>query len=84
MSKKENKFFKWAQFKEPLKWHKNINIWLIGVQEEEEKKGRKWIWWNYGWKFPKPEEANRYPDTGNTGCLKQDEPKEIYANTYHH
>ena len=46
-----------------------------GPRGEEREKGQKGIWWNYEWKLSKPEEGNRYPDTGNTEDPTQDEPK---------
>ena len=36
----------------------------------------KYIWGNYGWKLPKPEEGNRYLDIGSTEGPKQDEVKQ--------
>ena len=32
---------------------------------EEIKKGKRCIWWNDSWKLPKPEEGNKYLETGN-------------------
>ena len=39
---------------------KHINLCVIGNSEgeEREKVVKKYIWWNYVWKLPKPEEGN--------------------------
>ena len=44
-------------------------------RERERKNRSKCIWRNYGWKFPKSKEGNRYPSTRGTKCPKQDDPK---------
>ena len=61
---------------------KHADLRIIGIPEEEEKRGSKIIWRNYGWKLPKPKEGNRYAGTGSTEGPKQDEPKQINTKTY--
>ena len=55
-----------------------------GPKRRRKRKGDwKCIWINYGWKFPKPKEGNKYPGTGSTEGPKQDEPKQTYTKTYY-
>ena len=56
---------------------KCANLYIKGVSRRriERKWDQKCIWRNYVWKFPKPQEGNRYSGGGKTEDPKQDEPK---------
>lgn len=43
----------------------------------ERVKGWKYIWWNYGWKFPESEAGNRNLGTGITERVKQMNPYKL-------
>ena len=57
------KFYKWKQYKISGIRLSIQTFTLYGSQKEE--RDQKCIWGNYDWKLPKPEEGNRYPDTGS-------------------
>lgn len=44
------------------------------------KKTKKYIWWNYGWKFPESEAGNRNLGTGITERVKQMNPINSHLN----
>lgn len=44
-------------------------------KRREREKGKKYIWWNYSWKVPKPETGNINLGTGRTEGPKHNEPK---------
>ena len=62
---------------------KCANLYIIGSQEKKEKRGLKMYLKILWLKNPKPKEGNRYPDTGNTECPKQDKPKQTYMKIYY-
>ena len=59
----------------------NIRI-MEGPRMQGEREGyQKCIQYNYGRKFPKPEEVNRYTGTGSTEGSKPVESKETHIKT---
>ena len=43
----------------------------------------KSVWRNYGLKFPKPKDRNRYVGTVSKKDPKQDEPQQTFMKTYY-
>ena len=60
---------------------KHDNLCIIRILEGE--KGSKCMWRNYDWKLPKLKERNKYPGTGSTKGLNQNEAKPTHKKTYH-
>ena len=62
---------------------KHMNIWIIGIPEEEEKK-RVWenFWRDYSWKFPQHGKGNSQSSPRGAKSPIQDKPKEKPAKTH--
>ena len=61
---------------------KCTNIQIIGVPEEEEKKGMKKIRRDYSWKFPQYGKRNSQSSPRGTKSPIQDKPKEKHAKIH--
>lgn len=59
----------------------HINIWILEVSEEEEKRERVWenIWRDYSQKLAQPMERETHPSLGSTGSPRQDRRKEEHT-----
>ena len=63
---------------------KHADLCIIEVPEGEGKRRGSKMYLKKLWlKTPQPKEGDRYPSTGSTEGLKQDEPKQTHNKTYH-
>lgn len=52
------------------------------IRRREEERGRKFIWRNTGWTFPKSGKGNEHPVSGSPTDSNKDETKEVQIKIY--